>query len=173
VTIGLGRTEGLRHVLARRGHQVRVNDANAPGLERLRGACKALSGTVPKTSLPWAEAVGLSIEHRNGAWWLLVVPELWVPPVRAGEGSTTAHVRAEHAATAEFIRERRATRYNRDINAILDAWVRVLCSGRGPREVRTWNLATGQGIDPLVEVIGRTAYSRPLSVSPVVSRGTA
>src|SRR5579863_9559941 len=38
LTIGLGRTEGLRHVLARRGHQVRVADPNIPSLARLKSA---------------------------------------------------------------------------------------------------------------------------------------
>jgi len=55
LTLGLGRTDGLRHVLARRGHQVRVADAKASSLARLKSACGGtLSGTVPKTSLQWA-----------------------------------------------------------------------------------------------------------------------
>jgi SIR2-like domain len=173
VTIGLGRTNGLRHVLARRGHQVRVNNATTPGLDRLRSACKSLTGTVPTTSRPWAEALGLTVEWRAGSWWLLVVPELWVPPAHHdGDGTVPAQLQAEQAATAEFIRKRWAPRYNRDISAILDAWVRVLCGGRGPREVRTWNLPAGEGIDPTFEVVGRTAYSLPLSARPPVSTGT-
>jgi hypothetical protein len=162
-TLGLGRTTGLRHVLSRRAHQVRVSDGSVESLARLRSACHSLSGTVPKTTLPWAEAVTLNLDRRNGRWWLLLVPEVWVPhggqPTANGFSPQTAD---ERLALADFIRERRATRYNRDVNAILDAWVRVLCSGLGSREIRTWNLGPGEGIDPAFEITGRTAYSRPL-----------
>ena len=130
VTLGLGRTNGLRHVLARRGHQVRVQDGAAKGLDRLRSACKMLNGIVPRTSAPWAEAVGLIIEPRQGSWWLIVVPEVWVSPTHHADGSrNVTDQRVEQTSIAEFIRERRATRYNRDVNAILDAWVRLLCAG--------------------------------------------
>jgi hypothetical protein len=173
VTLGLGRTEGLRHILARRGHQVRVRDAAAKGLERLASACKKpLIGTVPKTARPFAEAVGLTVERRDASWWLLVIPELWVPPAQSdGDERGVARFIAEEA-TAEFIRERRATRYNRDMNAILDAWVRILCGGRGPRMVRTWNLGGGEGIDPAFELVGLTAFSQPLTTEPMTMPGT-
>ena len=167
LTLGLGRTEGLRHVLARRGHQVRVLDPNAHSLERLRQACRSLHGTVHKTSLNWAEAVGLTIERRAGDWWLLLVPEIWVPPTPSGQPPDVLDVGAWRAEqqqrAAEFIRERRAQRHNRETNAILDAWVRLLCSGRGPRDVLTWNLQPADGIDPSFELLGQTAYSRPLA----------
>lgn len=167
LTLGLGRTDGLRHVLARRGHQVRVLDPNQGSLERLRHACGALHGTVPKTSLHWAEAVGLTIERRAGEWWLLLVPEIWVPPMPSGQPPNILDVgawRAEQQQRAsEFIRERRARRHNRETNAILDAWVRLLCAGRGPRDVLTWNLQAADGVDPRSELLGQTAYSRPLA----------
>jgi hypothetical protein len=165
LTIGLGRTEGLRHVLARRGHQVRVSDPKLDSLGRLKSACGgSLSGTVPKTSLAWAEAVGLSIERRQQAWWLLVVPEVWVsPPTGPQTDENRSQLRIEQMAAAFFVQQRRATRYNRDANAILDAWVRLLCAGRGPREVRTWNLGPADGLDPTFEVDGHTAFSRPFT----------
>jgi hypothetical protein len=163
LTIGLGRTEGLRHVLSRRGHQVRVGDPKIASLERLRSACGSLGGVVPKTALPWAEAVALSIERRNGSWWLLVIPEIWISPSpTAPTLENRERRRADQAAAAEFTRKRRALRYNKNVNAILDAWVRLLCGGRGPREVRTWNLGSSEGIDPTFEIGGLTAFSRPL-----------
>ena len=167
LTLGLGRTNGLRHVLARRGHQVRVLDPNEGSLERLRHACGTLHGTVPKTTLHWAEAVGLTIERRAGEWWLLLVPEIWVPPMPSGQPPNILDVGAwrseQQRRAAEFIRERRAQRHNRETNAILDAWVRLLCAGRGPRDVLTWNLQPADGVDPSFELLGQTAYSRPLS----------
>jgi NAD-dependent SIR2 family protein deacetylase len=173
VTLGLGRTYGLRHVLARRGHQVRVNDATAPGLERLAQACKKpLMGTIPKTSVPFAEAVGLTVDRRDMSWWLLVVPELWTAPIRRLDGSPdAAQPRDEQGVVADFVRDRYAARYNRDVNAILDAWVRVLCGGRGPREVRTWNIRPEEGLDATFELIGSTAFSRPFSTSSATATG--
>ena len=170
LTIGLGRTQGLRHVLSRRAHQVRVSDASVDSLVRLKSACKSLMGTVPKTSLPWAEAVTINFDYRVGRWWLLIVPEVWVPRGgRQTEDGILPQTPEERLAIADFIRERRATRYNRDVNAILDAWVRVLCGGRGDREVRTWNLAEGTGVDPTFEILGRTAFSHPLRDTQSVS----
>lgn len=161
LTLGLGRTDGLRHVLARRGHQVRVADPKAASLARLKSACGGpLSGTVPKTSLLWAEAAGLSIERRNGSWWLLVVPEIWVSPPK-----DRAAQHAEQMTAGTFIQQKRATRYNRTANALLDAWVRLLCAGIGPRQVNTWNLGPAEGIDPALKIDGHTAFSRPLQVA--------
>jgi hypothetical protein len=172
ITLGLGRTQGLRHVLSRRAHQVRVADAKVDSLSRLKSACNSLAGTVPKTSLPWAEAVTLNLDRRDGRWWLVLVPEVWVPrggvPTADGFAPQTTE---ERLAIADFIRERRATRYNRHVNAILDAWVRVLCGGLGTREVRTWNLGSGEGIDPVFEISARTAYSRRLQDAAPVSTG--
>lgn len=174
LTLGFGRTEGLRHVLSRRAHQVRVSDASVDSLSRLKSACHGLMGIVPKTTLPWAEAVTLNLDYRAGRWWLLLVPEIWVPPggkqMANGFLPQTAE---ERVAIADFIRERRATRYNRDVNAILDAWVRLLCGGRGARQVRTWNLGDGVGIDPEFEIVGRTAYSRPLRYASTPGGGPA
>jgi NAD-dependent SIR2 family protein deacetylase len=174
ITLGLGRTQGLRHVLSRRAHQVRVSDASVASLSKLKLACKSRSGTVPKTSLPWAEALTLNLDRRQGRWWLLLVPEVWVPaggtPSKDG---FTPQTTAERIAVAEFIRERRATRYNRDVNAILDAWVRVLCGGLGPREVRTWNLGSAEGVDPVFEISARTAYSRRFQETKPISLGSA
>lgn len=173
ITLGLGRTKGLSHVLSRRAHQVRVSDATDTSLSRLKSACNSLNGTVPKTSLPWAEALTLNLDRRQGRWWLMLVPEVWVPrggaPIEDGFAPQTA---AERLAIADFIRERRATRYNRDFNAILDAWVRVLCGGLGSREVRTWNLGPGSGVDPVFEISALTAYSRRFLETPPISMGS-
>jgi hypothetical protein len=163
LTLGLGRTDGLRHLLSRNVHHVRVGDPSAQAFQRLRSACGSLSGTVPSTTLPWAEALTLNLDRRGGRWWLLVVPEIWTPRGGAKTADGFAlQTAAETEAIKEFIRERRATRYNSKFNAIIDAWVRILCSGVDSREIRTWNLHDGEGIDPWFEVSGRTAYSRQL-----------
>lgn len=73
--------------------------------------------------------------------------------------------RTEQSTAGAFVQKRRATRYNRDANAILDAWVRVLCTGLSPREIKPWNLGPAEGLDPIFEVDGHTAFSRPLQVT--------
>jgi hypothetical protein len=70
-----------------------------------------------------------------------------------------------------FIQQKRATRYNRTANALLDAWVRLLCAGVGSRQVNTWNLGPAEGIDPMFEIDGHTAFSRPFQVA-AVTRGS-
>jgi hypothetical protein len=166
LTLGLGRTEGLRHVLARRGHQVRVLHHDHPSLDRLRKTCGELMGNVPKTSLTWAEAVGLTIERRGTEWWALLVPEIWISPSPSGTPPSLLQIgdwrRKQQQEGALFVRDRLATRHNRETNAILDAWARLLCAGRGQREVRTWNLRPTDGIDPTFVLEGLTAFSRPL-----------
>lgn len=164
VTIGLGRTSGLRHVLTRRAHQVRVSEENTPSLERLRTACGgSLCGAIPSTELRWAEALTLSLDRRNGRWWLLAEPDIWVSPPDRRNGAISSKQRDQQARAGAFVQARLATRYNKIANTILDEWARLVCSGRGTREVRAWNLHPGAGIDPTCRIDGHTAYSLPLA----------
>lgn len=169
LVLGLGRTTGLRHVLTRRVHQVRVVDASASGLDRLRSAVGgSLTGSLKQVQLDWAEAATLTIERRGDQWWLLVVPDLWVSPIprvpmEQFDAAARKARRDRQVVAADFVRERVATRWNQKANALLDAWVRALCGGRGDREVRTWNLAPDEGVDPTFSLVGRTAFSRPLA----------
>lgn len=163
LTIGLGRTQGLRHVLTARGHQVRVLDPDAPNLHALRSACGTLTGTVHNTTVQWAEAAGLTLERRNKDWWLLASPEIWIAPGTVANQPEDERARlAQRAVVSDFVRERRARRYNAQANDILDAWVRILCGGNGTRDVRTWNLTPGAGVDPIFGLVGATAYARRL-----------
>jgi len=167
ITLGLGRGAGLRHVLARRGHLVRVSDGDHDAVDGLRRACTGpVAGTVPETYLPWAEAVELSLERRNGAWWLLLAPVIWRAPRPDGPespGQGPAWLAEQQKRATEFVRERLATRYNRDTNRVLEAWVGLLARGGQPRTVRTWNLPEGSGVDPAFELYEVTAFSRPLA----------
>jgi hypothetical protein len=172
LTLGLGRGGGLRHVLTRRrGHLVRVNEGNHPALDGLRRACNGtVEGIVPRTYLPWAEAIALTLERRNDAWWLLLTPEIWVAP-RPDGGPALPDPNVDwrgwpaeqQQQAAEYVRERLATRYNRDTNRLLEAWVGLIARGSEPRIIRTWNLPDGTGIDPTFELYSVTAFSRPLA----------
>ena len=99
---------------------------------------------------------------------MLVVPDLWVSPIprvpmEQFDAAARKARRDRQVVAADFVRERVATRWNQKANALLDAWVRALCGGRGDREVRTWNLAPDEGVDPTFSLVGRTAFSRPLA----------
>jgi NAD-dependent SIR2 family protein deacetylase len=168
LTIGLGRSEGLRHVLRRRGHYVRVADPSNAALGGLRAACRDFAGIVPRTSIEWAEAVQVTIERCYDKWWLLFAPEIWLSPsprVDAdGHPVDIDQISAERAAANDFVRERLVPRYNRVANSILQAWVDLLTRGQQPRVVRAWNLRAGEGLDPSFEIYPLTAYSRPLQM---------
>lgn len=171
LTLGLGRAHGLRHVLrARRGHLVRVSDETEPRLSRLRRATGgSLAGTVPGTSVSWAEAVEVHMEARAGGWWLLLTPEIWVAPpgslplppgIDAGSAADARWRAGQQHAAAGFIRERLARRYNSATSEIFDAWVRLLI-GPQPRTVETWHLPPGRGCDAVTRIGPVTAYARP------------
>lgn len=170
LAIAFGRTAGLRHVLRTKGeHLVRVDQPNHPALQALRTAAgDVLAGTVPGTPLLWAEAAGLSLDRRDGQWWLLVTPDIWVAPRPDpsgldGFGLTPEGLAEWKRRAQEFIRGRTATRYNRTTAALLDTWVRLLTGGR-TREVRSWNLPPDTGVDAVFTVGCTTAWSRPLRV---------
>jgi hypothetical protein len=168
LAIAFGRTAGLRRVLRAQGeHLVRVDNPDHPSLRSLRSAAGgALAGTVRGTPLRWAEAVALSLDRRDGQWWLLLTPDIWVAPRPDPSGLDRFGITPEGIAeqkrrAKEFVRNRTATRYNRTTAALLDAWVRLLTTG-GNRQVRAWNLPAGAGVDAVFTVGGTTAWSRPL-----------
>lgn len=61
----------------------------------------------------------------------------------------------------EFIRERRARRYNRQVGEIMSAWINVLTDGQRTK-IRTFNLGAGEGIDSITVLDGTAATSLPL-----------
>jgi hypothetical protein len=62
----------------------------------------------------WAEAARVSLDLRNGKYWLIVEPDLWIWPSRA-----------RHIAD-EFMDRRRGDRFNRKYNQLLNAWVGLI-----------------------------------------------
>ena len=63
----------------------------------------------------WAEAARVSIGRIDGKDWLLLDPDVWIWPARAREDAT------------DFLDTRRGNRFNNISNALLDAWLTVLC----------------------------------------------
>src|SRR5205807_4580475 len=97
---------------------VREVDSAGPVFKSLRDATRgAIAGTVPGTILRWAECVRLRLDYRLDRLWLIVDPTVFI--------ERSYDLSAEEVA-AEFRRERLATRYNRQWNGVLDAWVDLL-----------------------------------------------
>lgn len=165
LALALGSRKGLRWVLTRKGHQVRVADPSVDALHVLKSLCGGtLSGTIPNTTLQWAECVRISLERRGSTWWLLLVPHIWVSPSGIS-GTGSRELRLPDAAAksrGEFVRNRLAGRYNKTANAVLDAWVKLLFSSPAVSEIATWSLNEGEGHNARYVIQGTTAYSRPL-----------
>ncbi|BDV38126.1 hypothetical protein DSM21852_13790 [Methylocystis bryophila] len=62
----------------------------------------------------WAEALRISLDLRDGKYWLIVDPDIWIWPSRA------------RRVADEFMDRRRGDRFNKKYNQLLDAWVRLI-----------------------------------------------
>ena len=139
----LGRTRGItevlrtgqRHLLRARDEDPRRPDDTAA----LAGLRAAVGGPVTGqlagpggARLPWAEAVTLAVDWRDGTWRLLFAPEIWVRPDFTDPPAGLSPAAAREAAArlgAEFARARLARRYNSATGQLLAAWVRLLTAG--------------------------------------------
>jgi len=145
--------ERERPVVAKRrrtGHIVIVDQTQQTHelLTPLRSAVGALTGTVPRTTVGWAEAAQLRLDFKLDRLWLLVEPRLWV------EGTDNE---GESAAAREFRRERLARRYNSTWNTILEAWVHMIVGAAEEGELRAFGI--GDGIDASFRIGKITAFS--------------
>jgi hypothetical protein len=145
--LACGHVRGLTPVLRTNSrHQVRVatprNDAGPSRAQSLlsNAAGAPVTGTlrVDGLSVPWAEAVTLSLAHVAGAWHLLLTPDIWIRPA----GEDAASRAAVRAAGHEFTRERLATRYTSKTGKLLHAWLSLLA----PEELPVWDVPHGAGV---------------------------
>jgi hypothetical protein len=149
---GLVRHLPLRRVREdRRSHALVIDpeEANDPRLKGLRDALRGpVVGTIPRTTLPWAEGVLLQLDRRLDTSWLCIEPIVTAP--RSGEPT-------QDALRGEFLRERRARRYNVLSNDILDAWRTILTAGGESAEYSTFDCT--DGVDAVFRIHGRSAFS--------------
>ena len=168
---------GQRHLLRARDEDPRRpgDTAALAGLRAAAGGPVAGHLTGPGGArLPWAEALTLAVDWREGSWRLLFAPDIWVrsqftdPP--AGMTPAAAHAAAA-ALGAEFTRSRLARRYNSATGQLLTAWVRLLTAGgtAGTRTVYAYGLAADAGLDAAFTLGTRPLVSRPLSGAPLRS----
>lgn len=107
-----------------------IVDRSAPAAAMLEGLRRSVKGTLggelhgkfsrtseehPKPEqLAWAEAVQIDLEIRNGAYFLLLRPDVWIWPRHGREDATS------------FLDKRRGDRYNAKADEILTEWIKVL-----------------------------------------------
>ena len=155
----LGRTRGItevlrsgqRHLLRARDEDPRRPDDTAAlaGLRAAAGGPVTGHLTGPGGArLPWAEAMTLAVDWRDGTWRLLFAPEIWVRPGFTDPPAGMSPAAAREAAArlgAEFARARLARRYNSATGQLLAAWVRLLTSGGAAGDPHGVRVRAGRG----------------------------
>ncbi|MEP7351448.1 MAG: SIR2 family protein [Sphingorhabdus sp.] len=142
---------GLNLAAERHRHIFRADGGHANfDLAPLAKATGRLSGVVPKTDVPWAEACRIRLDFRLGRLWLLLNPFVIID-----NAEDTPEVTMQ--AGKEFVRERRAKRYNSQSNAILDGWIQAIFGER--RKPVSLGLDGGTGIGASFEISPVTGYS--------------
>jgi NAD-dependent SIR2 family protein deacetylase len=149
----LARERPLRAVRRRSGYQLVVDESRSAAFDSLlaplRLACGMLSGSVPGTELAWTEAAWARLDFRLGRVWLLLEPTVWTE--RSEDG-------AARQAAGAFVLARTSGRFNRQANALLDAWVMLVAAGDSEATVRAFGI--GDGVDASFTISQRTAFTR-------------
>jgi hypothetical protein len=101
----------------------------------------------------WSEAIRISIDKVDGRTWLLLDPDIWIWPHRARKEATA------------FLDERRANRYNKLYNALVNAWLGILLGKqKQSTEIAISTSAGGTVVEtPSFSIGFRTAYTRRLA----------
>jgi SIR2-like domain len=148
-----------------RGGSVLILDRAHPApdvTKDLKQCTGELYGRVPNLTAPasdehpkseevwWAEAIKLDLEVVDGKYFLLLKPVVWIWPKRA------------RILATDFLDRRGGGRFNKPVDALLSAWVRLLLPTPAPGV--DLSLAPLQGeLDaghPHFAINGRTAFSR-------------
>jgi hypothetical protein len=116
----------------------------------LRNSPGTIVGNIPgKANTFWAEALKMKVDRRDGKWWLLVEPDIWVSPL------------SEREEVVDFLRDKKSRRYNGQAFNILNAWIQLLCGFVGHGEKTIFAKCYGNTDYPAqFGVNTRTAYSR-------------
>lgn len=105
-----------------------------------------------KKQIEWAEAAEISIEERDGRYWLLVLPTVWIWP---------KHGRRD---AAKLLDDLRGKRFNEKADKILSAWLGILLpSDSKNSDIVLHPFEAGTDAEnPEIVVNNRTAYSMGL-----------
>lgn len=98
----------------------------------------------------WSECLRLSLVHKNGRTWLLLTPDVWIWPTRARRLAT------------DFMDDRQGERYNKQFNAILDAWIEVIFDTSDKNIQTSFTSFDGEASasNPEYTLSNRTGFSR-------------
>lgn len=108
-----------------------------------------ISGIVPRSQdVKWSEAVSVKLEIRNGKFWLILRPTIWIEP------------QAERQNHIEFIKKRTKSRYNKITDDILTAWIKILLGSNSKAETVEVSCYTDTDYPAVFKVNTRTAFSR-------------
>lgn len=106
-----------------------------------------------KQQIAWAEAVEIGVEERDGRFWLLVQPNVWIWP---------KHGRRD---AAQLLDKLRGNRFNAKADHILSAWLSILLpSVEKNADTVLRPFASGSDVEnPAIVVNNRTAFSRRIA----------
>ncbi|HVL97903.1 MAG TPA: SIR2 family protein [Egibacteraceae bacterium] len=124
----------------------------------------AVCGTVPGTSLRWAESVELRLDHRFNRLWVVLRPSVWVEdesgrPSGRRAGSVRPDDRDADTPRARFLKGRLDHRYNDVADALITAWTKMIAPETGA-ELALFGFGDQAGIDASFRLRTRTAYAR-------------
>lgn len=135
----------------------------------LRNVLGTISGKILGTDISWTEAIEIHLEYRFGRLWLIIEPIVWAATpilpeiegeqeIQSEEQLTKAEqVKTERSIVRDFLRERQATRYNRQWNDLLEAWAKVISANQTLAKVSAFGAS--EGVDAVFEIGGTTGYS--------------
>lgn len=112
-------------------------------------ALGALKGTLAG-GIEWTEVCRIRLDYRLDRLWLLCEPriQLIIPETATPEQADAAR---------EFRRERRAKRRNKDVNALLDGWIKLIAGTSDTIRIKAFDI--GDGIDAEFELSRVTGFS--------------
>lgn len=110
---------------------------------------QTLGGKVPGTGSQWSEAVSFTLEFRLDRLWMVLEPTIWV---------SRAEDLEEKFACGEFVRERKARRYNAQADKLLNAWIDALLPEGNDGVIEAYGRMPGVGAR--FKISRRTAFSR-------------
>ena len=114
-----------------------------------RNIARNVIGYIPgKADTFWAEALKLKVDRRDGKWWLLVEPDIWVSPLSKREEAV------------DFLRHKKLKRYNSQAFGLLNAWIELICGSIGHGEAVAVCCQDNTEFPAKFELSTRTAYSR-------------
>jgi hypothetical protein len=109
-----------------------------------------IHGIIPNTSINWMPSLEISLQHKNGLAYLLLIPSIL---------ATKSENLDEGKLIAPFIKELMAIWYNDKFDRILSIWISIFFGIQKELLINTFELK-GEGINASFEIKQRTAFSK-------------